>query len=98
MKVSRHIRMRPGLFQDSCTVSPLQPSLSGGKSRRRDSSTSSERRIRQNVSGDEVKKLDEFADETIYKAMDHGGHLCVMASEENEACCTFPTTTTPAST
>ena len=37
-----------------------------------------------NVSGDEVKKLDVFADETIYKAMDHGGHLCVMASEENE--------------
>jgi fructose-1,6-bisphosphatase I len=39
---------------------------------------------RMNVSGDLVKKLDEFADETIYKAMDHGGHLCVMASEENE--------------
>lgn len=39
---------------------------------------------RMNVTGDEVKKLDEFADETIYKAMDHGGHLCVMASEENE--------------
>ena len=39
---------------------------------------------RHNVSGDIVKKLDEFADETIYKAMDHGGHLCVMASEENE--------------
>jgi fructose-1,6-bisphosphatase I len=39
---------------------------------------------RMNVSGDEVRKLDEFADETIYKAMDHGGHLCVMASEENE--------------
>jgi len=39
---------------------------------------------RVNVSGDVVKKLDEFADETIYKAMDHGGHLCVMASEENE--------------
>jgi len=37
-----------------------------------------------NVSGDVVKKLDVFADETIYKAMDHGGHLCVMASEENE--------------
>ena len=37
-----------------------------------------------NASGDEVKKLDEYADETIYKAMDHGGHLCVMASEENE--------------
>ncbi len=39
---------------------------------------------RMNVSGDVVKKLDEFADETIYRAMDHGGHVCVMASEENE--------------
>lgn len=39
---------------------------------------------RMNVSGDQVKKLDVFADETIYKAMDHGGHVCVMASEENE--------------
>jgi fructose-1,6-bisphosphatase I len=39
---------------------------------------------KRNHSGDEVKKLDEFADETIYKAMDHGGHLCVMASEESE--------------
>ncbi len=39
---------------------------------------------RTNISGDIVKKLDEFADETIFKAMDHGGHLCVMASEENE--------------
>lgn len=39
---------------------------------------------RMNISGDVVKKLDEFADETVYKAMDHGGHLCVMASEENE--------------
>ena len=39
---------------------------------------------RMNVSGDVVKKLDEFADETIYRAMDHGGHLCLMASEENE--------------
>ena len=39
---------------------------------------------RMNTSGDIVKKLDEFADETIYKAMDHGGHVCVMASEENE--------------
>jgi len=39
---------------------------------------------RENVSGDQVKKLDVFADDTIYKAMDHGGHLCVMASEENE--------------
>jgi fructose-1,6-bisphosphatase I len=39
---------------------------------------------RMNVSGDIVKKLDEFADQTIFRMMDHGGHLCVMASEENE--------------
>ncbi len=39
---------------------------------------------RMNISGDVVKKLDVFADETIYRAMDHLGHLCVMASEENE--------------
>ena len=39
---------------------------------------------RMNVSGDVVKKLDEFADETIFRMMDHTGHLCVMASEENE--------------
>jgi fructose-1,6-bisphosphatase I len=39
---------------------------------------------RTNSSGDVVKKLDVFADETIFKAMDHGGHVCVMASEENE--------------
>lgn len=45
---------------------------------------------RMNVSGDMVKKLDEFADETIYKAMDHGGHLCVMASEENEDVLNIP--------
>jgi fructose-1,6-bisphosphatase I len=37
-----------------------------------------------NISGDIVKKLDEFADATIFRAMDHVGHLCVMASEENE--------------
>jgi len=40
---------------------------------------------KQNIHGEEVKKLDVFAHETIYKAMDHGGHLCVMASEEDEA-------------
>jgi len=39
---------------------------------------------RMNISGDVIKKLDEFADQTIYRAMDHLGHLCVMASEENE--------------
>ncbi|MGB9773728.1 MAG: class 1 fructose-bisphosphatase [Bacteroidota bacterium] len=39
---------------------------------------------RTNIQGEVVKKLDAFADETIYKMMDHGGHLCVMASEEHE--------------
>jgi fructose-1,6-bisphosphatase I len=38
----------------------------------------------ENIHGDKVKKLDVFADEKIYQAMDHGGYLCVMASEENE--------------
>ena len=37
----------------------------------------------ENVHGEAVKKLDIFADETIFKAMDHVGHLSVMASEEN---------------
>ncbi len=35
-----------------------------------------------NVQGEEVKKLDEFANEVIFKALDHTGHLCAMASEE----------------
>ncbi len=38
----------------------------------------------ENIHGDRVKKLDVFADEKIFQAMDHGGYLCVMASEENE--------------
>ena len=37
-----------------------------------------------NASGDQVKKLDMFAHDTLLKAMDHGGHFCVMASEEEE--------------
>ncbi len=37
----------------------------------------------QNVQGELVMKLDEFAQDRIYKAMDHGGHLCCMASEES---------------
>lgn len=35
-----------------------------------------------NVQGEEVKKLDEYAHEVIFKALDHTGHLCGMASEE----------------
>lgn len=37
-----------------------------------------------NVHGEKVKKLDIFAHETIIKAMNHTGHFCVMASEEEE--------------
>ena len=37
-----------------------------------------------NVQGEEVRKLDEFANEVIFKALDHTGHLCGMASEEVE--------------
>jgi len=37
-----------------------------------------------NVHGEAVQKLDEFAQNTIYRAMGHSGHLCVMASEEAE--------------
>jgi fructose-1,6-bisphosphatase I len=37
-----------------------------------------------NVQGEAVKKLDIFAHNTIVSAMDHGGHLCLMASEEEE--------------
>jgi fructose-1,6-bisphosphatase I len=36
-----------------------------------------------NVHGEEVQKLDAFADSVIYNAMDHSGNLCCMASEEN---------------
>jgi len=37
-----------------------------------------------NVHGEKVKKLDMLAHDMLIKAMDHGGHLCVMASEEEE--------------
>ncbi|MBC7894276.1 MAG: class 1 fructose-bisphosphatase [Cytophagaceae bacterium] len=36
----------------------------------------------ENVQGEIQQKLDVFANETIVKAMDHGGRLCAMASEE----------------
>ncbi|MCD6388971.1 MAG: class 1 fructose-bisphosphatase, partial [Desulfobulbaceae bacterium] len=37
-----------------------------------------------NVQGEEVQKLDEFANKTIIKRMARSGYLCVMASEEND--------------
>lgn len=36
-----------------------------------------------NVQGEEVMKLDLFANETLIKNLSHTGHLCIMASEEN---------------
>ena len=36
----------------------------------------------ENVQGEIQQKLDVFSNETIIKAMDHGGRLCAMASEE----------------
>ena len=36
----------------------------------------------ENIQGEIQQKLDVFANETIVKAMDHGGRLCAMASEE----------------
>jgi fructose-1,6-bisphosphatase I len=37
-----------------------------------------------NVQGEDVQKLDEFAQDVIYRAMDHTGYLCCMVSEECE--------------
>jgi fructose-1,6-bisphosphatase I len=43
-----------------------------------------------NVHGEEVKKLDEFAHDVIFRALDHGGNLCMMASEEAEEVIPIP--------
>jgi len=37
-----------------------------------------------NVHGEHVRKLDLYAHEVIFKAVDHGGMLCCIASEEEE--------------
>ena len=39
---------------------------------------------KENVHGDDVQKLDVFAERTIYRMNDHTGRLAVMASEEEE--------------
>ncbi len=36
----------------------------------------------QNIQGERVRKLDDFAHDTVVRRMEHLGHLCVMASEE----------------
>ncbi|MDT8435514.1 MAG: class 1 fructose-bisphosphatase [Gemmatimonadota bacterium] len=43
-----------------------------------------------NVHGEEVQKLDDYAHEVVFNAMDHGGNLCVMASEEEEGLIPIP--------
>ena len=43
-----------------------------------------------NVQGEEVQKLDDYAQEVMIKAMDHAGHLCCMVSEECEEIIPIP--------
>ncbi|GMV53026.1 MAG: class 1 fructose-bisphosphatase [Chlorobi bacterium] len=43
-----------------------------------------------NVHGERVKRLDIHANDVIFRAMDHGGHLCVMASEEESGLIQIP--------
>lgn len=43
-----------------------------------------------NVHGEQVKRLDEYAHDVIFRALDHSGHLAVMASEESEEVIPIP--------
>jgi fructose-1,6-bisphosphatase I len=43
-----------------------------------------------NIQGEEVQKLDEFADSTIIRTMEHSGLIAAMASEENDDIVTIP--------
>ncbi len=38
----------------------------------------------ENVHGEQVQKLDLFANDVLYRALDHTGHIAVLASEESE--------------
>jgi len=44
-----------------------------------------------NVQGETVQKLDVFANETLIRAIEGGGQVCLMASEENEDPIPIPT-------
>ncbi|MCE9602389.1 MAG: class 1 fructose-bisphosphatase [Gemmatimonadetes bacterium] len=44
----------------------------------------------ENVQGESQKKLDVISNDIIVKAMDHGGRLCAMASEEEEGIIPIP--------
>ena len=43
-----------------------------------------------NVHGERVKKLDIYSHEILVKVMEYGGHLCIMASEEEEGIIHIP--------
>ncbi len=43
-----------------------------------------------NVQGEEVAKLDLFANQVLIKSVEAGGHVCIMASEENEDAIRIP--------
>jgi fructose-1,6-bisphosphatase I len=45
---------------------------------------------KENVQGEQVTKLDEFAQQRIFEQMDHGGQLCCMASEEADGLIPIP--------
>lgn len=45
---------------------------------------------KENVQGEVVQKLDEYADQIIFKLNDHTGRLAVMASEEHEGILPIP--------
>lgn len=37
-----------------------------------------------NIHGEQVRKLDEYSNDVIKKAMERGGQICIMASEEDD--------------
>ncbi len=43
-----------------------------------------------NIQGEEVQKLDEFANHVMYDMNDHTGRICIMASEESAEPMTIP--------
>ena len=43
-----------------------------------------------NIQGESVQKLDIYAQDVIFKALDHTGHLCCMVSEESEEILPIP--------
>ena len=45
-----------------------------------------------NIQGEQVQKLDDFANRTMIRVMEGGGHVCVMASEENDDLIQIPPT------